>query len=97
MLIPELAVNPLGTRIIEAFFTDEYVCSLEQSYHCPTISSPATVLWSEVLRTYSLAHKHENVEYSEYCFLCDSYSLIQYIGFPHWVQGHDSYCNVLVA
>lgn len=23
MLIPELAVNPLGTRIIEAFFTDE--------------------------------------------------------------------------
>ncbi len=25
MLIPELAVNPLGTRIIEAFFTDELV------------------------------------------------------------------------
>ncbi len=25
MLIPELAVNPLGTRIIEAFFTEEYV------------------------------------------------------------------------
>ena len=23
MLIPELASNPLGTRIIEAFFTDE--------------------------------------------------------------------------
>ena len=23
MLIPELAVNPLGARIIEAFFTDE--------------------------------------------------------------------------
>ena len=27
MLIPELAVNPLGSQIIEAFFTDEWASS----------------------------------------------------------------------